>query len=97
MSIFIPLLSSVGLGILTNCYGFVRLWYRHRREYRVFRKLLGMVPHLEERLMECSNEASMAMADMVRPSLLHTTLFAHHFYYSFRKVSPVPGRTTPKV
>jgi hypothetical protein len=31
----------------------------------VFQKLLKTVPHLEERLMECSNEEAMAMADLV--------------------------------
>ena len=35
------------------------------REYRVFQRLLGMVPHLEERLMDCSNEEAMAIADLV--------------------------------
>jgi hypothetical protein len=34
-------------------------------EHRVFKKLLGMVPHLEERLMDCTNEEAMAMADLV--------------------------------
>jgi len=33
-------------------------------EYRVFQKLLGMVPHLEERLMGCSNGESMTIADL---------------------------------
>lgn len=36
-----------------------------RREYRVFQKLLGMVPHLEQRLMDGSNEQAMAIADLV--------------------------------
>ena len=36
----------------------------------MFQKLLGMVPHLGERLMACSNKESMTIADLV--SLLHT-------------------------
>jgi hypothetical protein len=40
----------------------------------VFQKLLGMVPRLEERLMECSNEESMAIADMVCLSLWHENI-----------------------
>jgi hypothetical protein len=36
----------------------------------MFQKLLGMVPHLGERFMACSNEESMTIADLV--SLLHT-------------------------
>ena len=31
----------------------------------MFQKLLGMVPHLADQLMECSNEESMSMADLV--------------------------------
>jgi hypothetical protein len=38
----------------------------------VFQKLLGMVPHLTERLMNCSNEESMAIADLVCP--LHSSI-----------------------
>jgi hypothetical protein len=41
---------------------------RARREYRVFQKLLGMVPHLEERIIECSNEEAMGISDLVRLS-----------------------------
>lgn len=40
--------------------------YRGRRERRVFQRLLGIVPHLADRLMECSNEDAMGMADLVR-------------------------------
>ena len=48
-------------------HDFTCLLCRCRREYRVFQKLLGMVPHLGDRLMDCSNEESMAMADLVCP------------------------------
>jgi hypothetical protein len=48
-------------------HNFTRLLCRCRREYRVFQKLLGMVPHLGDRLMDYSNEESMAMADLVCP------------------------------
>lgn len=42
------------------------LTFECRREYRVFRKLLGMVPHLGDRLVDCSNEESMAVADLIQ-------------------------------
>ena len=42
------------------------LLYRCRAENHVFQRLLGMVPHLADRLMECSEEEVMGMADLVR-------------------------------
>ena len=41
------------------------LLYRCRAENHVFQRLLGMVPHLADRLMECSEEEVMGMADLV--------------------------------
>ena len=38
---------------------------RARREYRAFRKLLGMVPRFEERLMECTDDEAAGMAELV--------------------------------
>lgn len=38
---------------------------RQRREYGVFRRLLGMVPRLENILMESTNEESMRIAELV--------------------------------
>jgi hypothetical protein len=38
---------------------------RARREYRVFRKLLGMVPRFEERLMECTDDEVTGMTELV--------------------------------
>jgi hypothetical protein len=35
-------------------------------EYKVFQQLLGMVPHLNERLAAGSEEECMIMADLVR-------------------------------
>jgi hypothetical protein len=61
---------------VSNCTNwlcqFTCLLYRCRQEYRVFQKLLGMVPHLTECLMNCSNEESMAIADLVCP--LHSNI-----------------------
>jgi hypothetical protein len=46
---------------------------RARREYRVFRKLLGMVPRFEERLMECTDDEATGMAELVSIfNCLHT-------------------------
>jgi hypothetical protein len=45
------------------------LRYRERRELRVFKKLLAMVPDLEKRLMTSSEEDVMAIASMVCPSM----------------------------
>jgi hypothetical protein len=39
--------------------------YRERREHRVFTKLLQMVPGLEERLMNSSEEEVVFVADLV--------------------------------
>lgn len=38
---------------------------RSRREKLVFSRLLSIVPNLAERLMECSNEEVMGIADLV--------------------------------
>jgi hypothetical protein len=38
---------------------------RARREHGIFRKLLGVVPHLEQRLMECTDDEAMGMAELV--------------------------------
>jgi hypothetical protein len=38
---------------------------RERRELRVFKMLLRMTPHLEDRLMESSEEELMSIANMV--------------------------------
>ena len=54
----------------------VRLWYRARREHRIFQKLLGMVPHLLERLVDSSSgEDSLEIADLVRLSLNSYAVF----------------------
>lgn len=42
------------------------LLHRERRELRVFKKLLAMIPDFEERLMSSSEEEVMAVASMVR-------------------------------
>jgi hypothetical protein len=52
----------------SNLLDWPRFSRRVRREYRVFQKLLGMVPHLEERIIECSNEEAMGISDLVRLS-----------------------------
>jgi hypothetical protein len=47
---------------------------RERREHRVFRLLLQMVPGLEERLMEGSEEDLIHVAEMVKLHIvMHTT------------------------
>lgn len=38
---------------------------RERREYRVYRSLLGMVPGLEERLLTAGDEEMRMIADLV--------------------------------
>jgi hypothetical protein len=44
---------------------FLIFLHRARKEYRIFRRLLGMVPHLEERLMECMDDEVMGMGELV--------------------------------
>ncbi|TEB29041.1 hypothetical protein FA13DRAFT_1632636, partial [Coprinellus micaceus] len=39
---------------------------RERRELRIFRQLLRLVPNLEDRLMECSEEELMSVANMIQ-------------------------------
>ncbi|TEB18341.1 hypothetical protein FA13DRAFT_1758706 [Coprinellus micaceus] len=39
---------------------------RERRELRIFRQLLQLVPNLEDRLMECSEEELMSVANMIQ-------------------------------
>jgi hypothetical protein len=42
------------------------LEYRQRKEYKAFQQLLRMVPRLNERLMEGSEEECIMVADFVR-------------------------------
>jgi hypothetical protein len=55
---------------VTVCNHFPHLFFvanfRQRREHRVFAVLLQMVPNLEQRLMEGSDEDLVAIADLVR-------------------------------
>ena len=53
------------------------LWYRQRREYNIFQKLLKMVPHLGDRFVECSNEELMAVADLVSLFCVQTLCVSH--------------------
>ena len=81
-------------------FGYVALTaIRHRRrtEHRIFQQLLKSVPHLMERLMECSNEESMQIADLVRPSRTWILHKLHHIYCRFKRVSPTRGRMTLRV
>jgi hypothetical protein len=50
---------------------------RDRKEHRVFQKLLRMVPHLPERLMEVSNEECMVIAELVRLFSPNLYIFSH--------------------
>ena len=43
--------------------------YREQKEFTVFRELLRMVPGLEARLMESSEEHVIHIADLVGPTL----------------------------
>lgn len=64
----------------------------------MFRKLLGMVPRLEERLMECTDDDAMGIADLVRVfDCIYTTLLLITFVLRSKKVSPARGQMTPKV
>ena len=42
---------------------------RQRREYGVYKQLMKMIPGLEERLLQGSEEEILHIADMVRPFL----------------------------
>lgn len=47
---------------------------RSRREFLAFQELLRMVPHLEDRLVEGTDEEAVAIADLVRVSCIQTLL-----------------------
>ena len=47
--------------------------HRERREHRVFKELLQMVPGLEERLLQSSEEEARLVADLVRQHILVLT------------------------
>lgn len=56
--------------------------FRERKEYAVFRDLLRMIPGLEGRLMESSEEEVVAIADLVMSSvdsIVHYSLTAAGF------------------
>ena len=67
---------------------------RERKEYRVFTKLLQIIPGLEERLMRSSEEEVVFIAELVccRPPHFSKT----DQLLRYRKAHPVRGRTTPK-
>jgi len=85
--------SRVCVDILSHsAFSLICLWCRARKEYKVFQQLEGIVPHLHECLMGCSEEESMTMADLVRLSpqwimkpasrkicLIHNHLLSHDF------------------
>jgi hypothetical protein len=56
----------------------------------VFQKLLRMVPHLPERLMEISNEECMVMAELVR-------LFFHESIYPSSPIKDSKGHIQCKI
>jgi hypothetical protein len=56
------------------------LFNRQRREYQVFTTLLQMIPGLEDRLVEGSEEGVVQIADLVRfTSILERELLDHIF------------------
>jgi hypothetical protein len=70
------------------------MFTRQRREHRVFTLLLQMVPGLEERLVEGSEENVLHVAELVRFS---TNNIYGQFgntidTYRYRKACPAPGR-----
>jgi hypothetical protein len=56
----------------------ILLYCRDRKEHRVFQKLLHMVPHLPERLMEVFNEECMVIAELVRLFSLNLYILLTH-------------------
>ena len=62
-------MSTVHLCLLLSESKFDCIWTlynRQRREHRVFEALLMMIPGLEERLMNGSEEDTVGIAEMVR-------------------------------
>lgn len=72
--------------------------FRERQEYVVFRELIRMVPGLEARLMESSEEEIIAIADLVTQAtiLLFYFLTYNQLDSRYRKVQMVQGQMTPK-
>lgn len=52
-------------GLMLNSFKLVDSHFRERREHRVFQQLLDMVPGLEDRLLDGSNEDNAHIADLV--------------------------------
>jgi glycogen synthase len=50
----------------SNFYLIIVLTGRQRREHRIFRSLLQMIPGLEERLIDGSDDEAVLVAEMVR-------------------------------
>lgn len=69
-----------------------------RKEYSVFRELLRMVPGLEARLMEISEQEVVDIADLVIivPVYLPRLYFLPTSLSRFKKVSMVQERMTPR-
>ena len=51
---------------LTTCVLVFHPFHRARAQHQVFQKLLEIVPHLQDRLMEASEEGCIQIADLVR-------------------------------
>jgi hypothetical protein len=60
----------LSLPVLDHKLTILPLNFRERREHRVFRTLLNMVPGLEERLVQGTEEEVRMIADLVRAFIL---------------------------
>jgi hypothetical protein len=73
--------------------------FRKRRELRVFRKLLQIVPGLEDRLAnpEIDEEDVMDIADLVRSQRLGYCLLTPFFHFQrFSRALPELGQMIPR-
>lgn len=73
--------------VLFHISGLINIYKkcRDRKEYRVFQKLLRMVPRLIERLSEASNEETMMIAHLVCPTIAPLVLILSLIHRRFKR------------
>lgn len=73
-------------------------FFREQREHTIFRALLNMVPNLEERIMNGSQEEVKLVADLVGPSSCLFDAFPKYAVRdSFRKEPRALGQMIQRV
>lgn len=66
------------------------VFFRERREHRLFKALLNIVPNLEARIMNGSSEEIKMIADLVSTNSYHILLWSNFSRNSCKRVLQVP-------